>query len=319
MIRLGVGVGATMARGRGPVSGAPTISIAAGSGYAGSTYTSTVAGQWTADGAPISGATGTSHVMTLANEGKAIRCGESNTIQMWVPQLVAGLVALMDARRGLTLSGASVSAWASQVGGVGGAQATGASQPVYGAAAFGGAPGLTFDGGDSLDGLNISPMPVSRTVLFAANMNHNAQYGSVLIGAGTAGGYLIREMAGKLTITQSSVGDLAQSASHNNLEDAISATRLTTGSQYSFRRNGVSSGAGVPAAGTFYGSGPMRIGANSNGAARLVGVLSSFLVWDLSLEDADVQRAEGWMAHTLSRQDLLPVSHPYKTNAPQGG
>ena len=183
MIGLGLGIGVTMARRPRP---APVVSITSGSGYAGSTYSSTVAGQWTADGVAISGATGSSYVMTLANEGKAIRCGESNTVQMWVPQLVAGLVALMDARRGLTLSGASVSAWASQVGGVGGAQATGASQPVYGATAFGGAPGLIFDGGDSLDGLSISPMPVSRTVLFAANMDHNAQYGSVLIGSGAA-------------------------------------------------------------------------------------------------------------------------------------
>lgn len=67
-----------------PGGASRTITIA-GSGYAGSTYTSDRAGQWTADGAAISGATGTSYAMTTANEGRAIRCADSNIIQMWTP------------------------------------------------------------------------------------------------------------------------------------------------------------------------------------------------------------------------------------------
>ncbi|MDZ7906347.1 MAG: sialate O-acetylesterase [Cypionkella sp.] len=63
----------------------PTISITSGSGYAGSTYTSTVAAQWTADGVDIPGEAGLTWVMTAAYEGAAIRCGASNTITMFTP------------------------------------------------------------------------------------------------------------------------------------------------------------------------------------------------------------------------------------------
>lgn len=63
----------------------PVIAIASGSGYAGSVYTSTGAGQWTADGVAIAGATGTAWTMTSAYEGRAIRCGASNAIRMWTP------------------------------------------------------------------------------------------------------------------------------------------------------------------------------------------------------------------------------------------
>lgn len=68
-------------------SAIPVISINAGAsgGYAGSTYRSTIPGQWTADGAEIPGATGATYIMSIANEGKAIRCGASNTIRLWTP------------------------------------------------------------------------------------------------------------------------------------------------------------------------------------------------------------------------------------------
>jgi len=63
----------------------PVISITSGSGYSGSVYTSTIAGQWYADDVEVAGETGLTYTMTAANEGKAIRRGESNVIKMWVP------------------------------------------------------------------------------------------------------------------------------------------------------------------------------------------------------------------------------------------
>src|SRR5215217_283567 len=89
------------------LSNPPVIAISTGSGYAGSVYAATSssagAGQWLADGAAIAGATSITWTMTLAHEGKAIRyvdaSGTSQVIEMWVPQDVAGLVALMDARQ----------------------------------------------------------------------------------------------------------------------------------------------------------------------------------------------------------------------------
>ena len=76
----GLGIGAPAWSGSGQV--APTISLTSGSGYAGSVYTSTVAGQWTANGIAISGATGVTYTLTTAAEGTALACGASNTINL---------------------------------------------------------------------------------------------------------------------------------------------------------------------------------------------------------------------------------------------
>lgn len=83
----------------------PVISIETGGGYAGSVYQSTVAGQWTADGVSIPGQTGDTFQMTLQNEGKAIRCGASNTIEMWTPDDLPASIRLFwfDMRRALLI------------------------------------------------------------------------------------------------------------------------------------------------------------------------------------------------------------------------
>jgi len=67
---------------------APVISISSGSGYAGSTYSSTIAGQWTANGVAIPNATGNTFVLTMQHEGAEIKCGDSNSIQMWTPNAI---------------------------------------------------------------------------------------------------------------------------------------------------------------------------------------------------------------------------------------
>lgn len=62
------------------------ISISSGGvGYAGTILTATSAGQWTADGVAIVGQTGTTYTIVRADEGKELRCGNSNPFQMWTP------------------------------------------------------------------------------------------------------------------------------------------------------------------------------------------------------------------------------------------
>ena len=117
-----------------PVDAAPQIAITSGGGYAGSVYTSTVAGQWTADGSPISGATGTAYTMTLIDEGKAIRCGVSNTIEMWtfndIPSAYRTNGGWWDPKHSQTLSGGKVASWPDQWGVRDMTQATGSKQPT---------------------------------------------------------------------------------------------------------------------------------------------------------------------------------------------
>ncbi len=98
-LALSLGVAAITAN---PV---PALEIQSGSGYAGSVYSYSPGGQWTADGAAIAGATGTNWTMTAAHEGAAIRCGDSNVIQMWTP--LNGLTAGQKANGGLWLASAA--------------------------------------------------------------------------------------------------------------------------------------------------------------------------------------------------------------------
>ncbi|MCC7320323.1 MAG: hypothetical protein IT542_05015 [Rubellimicrobium sp.] len=144
MLGLGLGVA-----GCAVLSQAPAIAVDSGTGLAGSVYRATRAGQWTADGQPIAGATGTTWVMTPAHEGAAIRCGASNAIEIWVPSDLPGILGWWDARRGVTLAGGTVSAWAAVGGSPVAVQPIGSRQPALARHPAGGRrnlyPRTTFD------------------------------------------------------------------------------------------------------------------------------------------------------------------------------
>jgi hypothetical protein len=117
------------------------ISVESGSGYFGSTYTSTsnVSGQWHADGLPIPDATSKTYIMTAANEGKIItwvdEFGPSNQIQMWTPsQLGSKLVCWYDAAEESTFTYGTnnqVASWANKVSGaVPAIQTNAAKRPI---------------------------------------------------------------------------------------------------------------------------------------------------------------------------------------------
>lgn len=133
---IGIGLGLKMRRvsGQAPPAAGPVISIQSGSGYAGSVYRTTVAGQWYADDVAISGATGVQWTMTLAYEGAVIRCGASNTIQMWLPSHLSAALktdgAWLDPRRGQTVVAGRVTALKDQFGQRDFSQSTTTNQPA---------------------------------------------------------------------------------------------------------------------------------------------------------------------------------------------
>jgi hypothetical protein len=78
--------------------------------------------------------------------------GSGGRRRRFLPTQLAGLSAWFRADKGVTLNGATVSAWADQSGnGRHFTQGTSGNQPTFAAAALGGQPALTFDGtSDSL-------------------------------------------------------------------------------------------------------------------------------------------------------------------------
>ena len=151
----------------------PVISFS-GSGYAGSVYTSTVAAQWTADGTAISGATGTTWTMTSALEGKVIRCGASNAIQMWTPKALAVIDLWSDPSDAtkVTLANANIYSIAPKAGIVTDAmvQATVAYQPAL----------------QQLNGLNCGYYTFGNSGLYAAFTNTFDRLGSSAFAVVTA-------------------------------------------------------------------------------------------------------------------------------------
>lgn len=296
----------------------PVISITSGTGYAGSTYTSTIAGQWYADDVAIGGETGETYVLSLANEGKVIRCGDSNEIEMWVPQDATGtLVALFDIRQGLTLAGAAVSAWASQVGGVSAVQATGVIQPDYGAAAFNGNPGIAFGATDRLNDIAISMSPPSVTVVGGVEFNDANDCN--LWGASLANGFEVRRSAAGLVLAVVAAGSAVLATSSSAWTTGVPyllGVRHQNAGPYSFRRNGVANGSGT-SAGSVSGAGTVTLGVRYTSTNYLRGDMTSQLRWHSILSDADMERAEGWVAHTTGNTGLLDAAHPYKTIAPK--
>ncbi len=321
---LSLSLSLTSATMRLPAGGAlPSISIASGSGYAGSVYhADRNGGQWHADGAPISGATAQDWTMTLALEGAAIdyRIGAlvSNAIEMWVPADAAGLVALMDIRQGITQAGGLVSAWVSQVGGISATQATGSLQPGYGSTAFDGAPGTAWDGAKLLTNFGITDAPAARSyiggLMFAAGTTGTLTF----LDGNSASGFGMR-INGDNTLSSVSSGVGARATSTITVSRGnpiILSGRI--GASYVFRDGGASIGSGTPSGG-FAGSGNSRIGSDRLGSSRMSGVISSHLIYDAWPGTDETAKAEGWVAWTLGKADLLTAGHPYKSAGPRAG
>lgn len=93
--------------------------------------------------------------------GVSVSPSSSRRVTALLPTDFSGCQLWLRANRGVTLNGATVSAWADQSGnGNNATQGTAANQPTYGSATFAGFPALDFDGVSdflsvaSADGLN---------------------------------------------------------------------------------------------------------------------------------------------------------------------
>lgn len=314
-IGIGLGIASTALGGGGAPPAGPVVSLAPGAtGYAGSEYRSTIAGQWTANDSPIPGQTGTTLAMTPALEGAAIRCGDSNTIEMWVPLDASPQHAYNPSlASSLTVVGGAVSAIAD--GGSGSmplAQSTGSAQPTSGSHTIGGVPVLGLDGGDIL-AKSAAPYPQPGA--------NDSLVGCVFdIQSFSANAYMVRGTVGATT-RFGLLYDITAGGNYRFVHDATYATALVprgepgsrvvvghkVGTALTIRENGGS----ASGTGTTTGSGPTLDGFTIGGG--LTGGLGEAYAWLSYPGDDTRDRLEGYLAHKYGLADRLPEAHPYKT------
>jgi hypothetical protein len=185
----------------------PTIS---GTAFPGETLTSTSAGQWTADGVPISGETGATYVVGLDKIGAVIRCGGSNPLTIWHPNTIPNVIAAFLSNFNVLNSvspdvpatdGQSVRNWVDVVNGYQYGQTAGVSQPIFDTDT----PRLNFDGSnDQLTQMDDAIRNFSRNV-------NNAQVYAIVRDTNRAGGTSLHPIIGANTSSSVALFLLTQS------------------------------------------------------------------------------------------------------------
>lgn len=300
----------------------PTIAITSGSGYVGSTYSSTFGGspnaaQWTADGVNIGGQTGSTYVMTAANEGKAIQQDGSNAIEMWVPSDMGSiLIAHMDAYRGITLNGSDVSQWDDQKNGYAAVQATGGQQPLYDAtnSVMGSRPAVVFTAANS-DRLTLASSGSNQTQPYVqAAVGYSSLTGAqriILEGQANGNrGALLWSSANKLGVYASTA--IIESTAAVAANTPFVAVGVLNGASSFTRLNGTqgangNAGAQVSRLGT--------IGSTSLSANFWNGGISEAL--RCGDANAYYEFIEGYLAHRWGLTAGLAALHTYKTSPPR--
>lgn len=344
------------------VPAAPVNSIApviSGAVYLGQTLSSTTgvwmgnpvptfAYQWRRGGVSIGGATSSTYLATLADEGQSITCNvtatnasgsataTSNTLRHFIPlDLGAALSAWYDAAdpSTITLNGSTVSEWRDRSASVRHvSQATAANQPAFNSSAFNSRAALVFNGTSHILTRNDSFLYAQGGACFLAafsatsgavdryliaegsSSSANPIYGLVDFGSTTdAIGAFLRNDAG------TGIFPAGNTALVNGVFTGATAIAgmLDTGSQLSGLFNGTAS---TPLAYTrtnpvtmnrFAIGGLQRAAAGSWAPITTAGVV---LATALSL--ADRQKVEGFLAHRNGITVRLPNDHPFKTLAP---
>ncbi|MEO1949298.1 hypothetical protein [Thioclava sp.] len=273
---------------------APQISIASGGGYAGSTYTSTVAGQWTANDVDIPGETGASWTMTREHEGAVIRCGGSNAIRMWMPtDLDAGTKLIWaDPKRQQSAGTGFVSQLADQFGTNDFVQSSPSLRPV--ANTEGGDPFISFNSGTYLESTDAIPTPyIAFVSRYKTGVETAFETYHVLIG---------------------------DAAGHRVQGDGFNATQWNSGP---LRKNGGAAGlVALPMPKSLFMGVPARAATVANiwlgsTAPRWNGGLWEFIALSAVPTEADRLILEGCMAHRNGIAASLPSGHPYKLTGPQ--
>lgn len=295
-------------------SGAPEIAIMAGSGYLGSTYVSTVADQWYADDVAIFGATGSTWTMDLANEGKAIRCGDSNIIEMWVPDDLteASTTDVWTADGQVTADG-KVTQWSNRISSKTPTliQATAANQPTAG----------------TINGMECSVWPdtqntcrlqsaTSRTSSYAmAVMQYRNGISTTFVAPTYVGMF-----ASNTTAISGSAGRIMLSSSGT----VFSASTSWATSTWEISKNAVVETTFIPLPLSLVEfSGPSRNGVPIIGNEPFTttrgwsGPICLYALAETEPSAADRAKLQGYAAHRYGIAASLPSNHPYKSAAPR--
>ncbi|WP_371346102.1 hypothetical protein [Ancylobacter sp. IITR112] len=307
----------------------PVITIDAGAatgGYAGSLYhADQPGGVWQADGVDLPGETAQDWTMTLELEGRAIRyrVGErvSNAIQMWTPAGLDGLVGAFDVRQGLYLDSGRLYGWSPIAGGMYYTQPSTALRPLYQATGADGRPTiyLDFDRRLSVGGLSAAPAARSIVGLLSPRPNDWFNWTAIISDSNVTGWGLFKSWASPATQYGTRVLGIL-TAGFANLQESsrlivdgetylVAAKTARPAGTYGFRINGAAAGGGTSSVAAFSGTGSYTV----NG----FGGLSSHVIADAYLSDADLARIEGWVAWTLGDAGRMDAGNPYKSAAPR--
>lgn len=305
-----------------PSVSVPVIAITSGSGYSGSVYTSTVTGQWFADDVEITGETGSTLIMTIDLEGKAIRCGNSNIIQMWTPEVIPTSYVL-DIRRGLTTTETGfVTSWEATSGNLIFTQSNASNQPKK--TTFDGYEVLAFagplSGARKLVATTVLGAPTKRTVILFGIPTTSGSSNNFIVESSNYSYQFRRESSKIVTVKRLNYQQLLSTSwTWENNVPGILGSRLSTESngnnKISF--NGDSLELADNNLYSFTATAQLNIGALSNNSQYFNGYLSSLVICEDVVSDDEYSKIEGWMAHTLNAQGLLTEEHAYKTLAPR--
>lgn len=313
----------------------PTISIAIGSGYAGSLYEvrNGGTGNWQADGVHILGATNSTYTMTIANEGKSLRWVRSdgaiaNSIEMWVPSDGAGLLEWLDVRDASTLTlssdGSRVTTIRSKVTGVARTEQTGS--PYYRTDASTGLPYLEGAG----DGRPIGALPFKGPSLFAviAGRTGSNQY-ERLVSLGNDSSENDWGDARRTALFKRDASTNRMDTERAGSQRArISFTETTIPSHVVGVQHTPTTAVmyldGVPDTSTSGSFAPLAefdfthisIMGATNFGDKAKGRLGCVVIYAVEASLRLRQLVEGFVAHTQKLTSLLPSNHPYKTLAP---
>lgn len=285
----------------------PVISIASGSGYAGSVYVSTVAGQWYADDVAISGETGSTLTMTSAYEGAAIRCGASNVIRMWTPAALDSSYRTngvwLDPKRSQTVAGGRVTALADGFGVRDFSQSTATLQPF--SATVDGYPALHYDQ-SALLGLRpdsaFAPVWWSIVATYGTGVETTFSNWANLVSTATTAQQIVGAKGSAYVVFDTN---------HIYTNGSPIASQATVLPMLRTIFSALPKGTGS--------SGVWQLGRSEstdrNKGWR--GDIFEALALGAEPDTPTRQLIEGYQAHRNGRADALPTDHPYRINAPR--
>lgn len=279
-----------------PPEATPEISISTGGGYAGSVYQSTVAGQWTADGAVITGAVGLSYTMSRDNEGKAIRCGSSNSIEMWMPtDLDPSLKRVwLDPKINQSVVGGFITSWADNFGTADFSQATAGMQPTANIDEYGD-PYASFTNGAFIESASAMTTPY---IAFVSQYKTGAEtsFDQYQILIGDTSSHRVQGDAG---------GTSNRWATNAMSKNGAASSRTCLPMPKSMFM-------GVPSRATT--NLPIRVGTSFT--QFWPGGIWEFIVLSATPTDTVKAILEGCLAHRNGIASLLPSGHPFRVSGP---